>query len=78
VNLVGARSQLDEAQAEYTNAALVLNETQAQYKYGVTTLPLLLNAQVGLTTALSDQVTAVYNLREAEQTYLFSIGANTP
>jgi len=78
VNLVGARAQLDSAQAEYANAVLVLNETQAQYKYGVTTLPLLLNAQVGLTTALSDQVTAVYNLREAEQTYLYSIGANTP
>jgi outer membrane protein len=78
VNLVGARSQVDEAQAEYTKAVQVLNATQAQYRYGVTTLPLLLNAQVGLTTALSDQVTAVYNLRQAEQTYLFAVGANTP
>ncbi len=78
VNLVGARAQLDEVQAEYAKALEVLNATQAQYKYGVTTLPLLLNAQVGLTTALSDQVTAVYNLRQAEQTYLYSVGANTP
>jgi outer membrane protein TolC len=55
-----------------------LNATQAQYRFGVTTLPLLLNAQVGLTTALSDQVTAVYALRQAEQAYLYAIGANTP
>jgi len=78
VNLVAARAQLDQAQAEYTKAVDVLSATQAQYRYGVTTLPLLLNAQVGLTTALSDQVTAVYSLRQAEQAYLYAIGANTP
>jgi len=78
VNLVAARAQLDEVQAEYAKALDVLNATQAQYRFGVTTLPLLLNAQVGLTTALSDQVTAVYALRQAEQTYLYAIGANTP
>jgi outer membrane protein len=78
VNLVAARAQLDEAQAEYAKAVDVLSATQAQYRYGVTTLPLLLNAQVGLTTALSDQVTAVYALRQAEQAYLYAIGANTP
>jgi len=78
VNLVAARAQLDQVQAEYAKALDVLNATQAQYRYGVTTLPLLLNAQVGLTTALSDQVTAVYTLRQAEQAYLYAIGANTP
>ena len=37
-----------------------------------------LNAQVGLTQALTDQVTAVYALRQAEQAYLYAVGANTP
>jgi outer membrane protein len=78
VNLVAARAQLDQAQAEYAKANDVVHATQAQYRYGVTTLPLLLNAQVGLTTALVDQVTAVYGLRQAEQAYLYAIGANTP
>ena len=78
INLVAARAQLDQAQAEYAKAIDVLHSTQAQYRFGVTTLPLLLNAQVGLTQALTDQVTAVYALRQAEQSYLYAIGANTP
>jgi outer membrane protein len=78
VNLVAARSQLDEAQAEIQKANEVLRATQAEYRAGVTTLPLLLNAQVGITQALVDQVSAVYSLRQAEQTYLYAVGANTP
>ncbi len=78
VNLVAARAQVDQAQAEYAKAIDVLHATQAQYRFGVTTLPLLLNAQVGLTQALTDQVSAVYALRQAEQSYLYAIGANTP
>jgi len=78
VNLVAARSQLDEVQAEVLKANEVLRSTQAQYRAGVTTLPLLLNAQVGITQALVDQVSAVYSLRQAEQTYLYTVGANTP
>jgi outer membrane protein TolC len=54
----------------------VLRATQAQYRAGVTTLPLLLNAQIGLTTALTDEVTAVYAVRQAEQALLFAEGAN--
>ncbi|MGB8204850.1 MAG: TolC family protein, partial [Candidatus Baltobacteraceae bacterium] len=75
-NLVSARSQLDQTQAEYNEAITVLQSTQAQYKAGVTTLPLLLNSETGLTQALTDQVTAVYNLRQAEQGYLYAVGAN--
>ena len=78
INLVSARAQLDEVQAEVAKANEVLRATQAQYRAGVTTLPLLLNAQVGITQALVDQVSAVYSLRQAEQTYLYQIGANTP
>ena len=75
-NLVSARAALDQTQQEYATAVTNVQSTQAQYRAGVTTLPLLLNAQVQLTTALTDQVTAVYALREAEQSYLYSVGAN--
>jgi outer membrane protein TolC len=61
---------------ELAEAQTVLASTQAQFKAGVTTLPLLLNAQVGLTQALTDQSTAVYTLREAEQAFLYAEGAN--
>ena len=55
VNLVvGAARRSTQTQAELANAREVLQATQAQYAAGVTTLPLLLNAQVGLTQALVD------------------------
>jgi outer membrane protein len=76
VGLVSARSALTSADVELYQAQVVLKSTQAQYRAGVTTLPLLLNAQVGLTTALTDQTTAVYTLREAEQSFLYAEGAN--
>jgi len=76
VALVSASAALDQANAELSKAQDVLRSTQAQYKAGVTTLPLLLNAQVGLTQALTDQSTAVYTLRQAEQAFLFAEGAN--
>jgi outer membrane protein TolC len=75
-NLVSARAALDQTQQEYATAVVNLQSTQAQYRAGVTTLPLLLNAQVQLTQALTDQVTAVYTLRQAEQTYLYQEGSN--
>ncbi len=76
VNLVAAYAALDQTNAELTKAQDVLRATQAQYRAGVTTLPLLLNAQVGITQALTDEVTAVYTVRQAEQTLLFAEGAN--
>jgi outer membrane protein TolC len=75
-NVVAARAALDETQQEYATAIVNVQSTQAQYRAGVTTLPLLLNAQVQLTQALTDQVTAVYTLRENEQAYLYAVGAN--
>jgi outer membrane protein len=76
IGLVSARAALDQSQAEYDKAIQVLQATQAQYAAGVTTLPLLLNAQVGLTQALSDRVTTVYGVRTAEQTLLYALGSN--
>lgn len=78
VNLVSASAVSTQTQAELANARSVLQATQAQYAAGVTTLPLLLNAQVGLTQALVDQVNAVYALRQAEAAFLYAEGANAP
>jgi outer membrane protein TolC len=76
VGLVSARAALDQSQAEYDKAVEVLQATQAQYAAGVTTLPLLLNAQVGLTQALTDRVTSIYNLRTAEQALIYALGSS--
>jgi len=73
-NLVSAKAALDQTSIELNTAELVLRATQAQYRAGVTTLPLLLNAQVQLTQALTDRVTSIYNLRLAEQQYLYASG----
>jgi outer membrane protein len=78
VNLVSANATFTQTQAELANAREVLQATQAQYAAGVTTLPLLLNAEVGLTQALVDQVNAVYALRQAEAAFLYAEGANAP
>ena len=75
-NLVAARAALDEPQVAYSTALINLRTTDAQYRAGVTKLPLLLNAEVGLTQALTSQVTAVYTLRQTEQTYLYNVGSN--
>ena len=72
--LISARSALDATQAEYNEAITVYRATNAQYRAGVTTLPLLLNAQTQLTTALTDQVNAIYTLRQAEQAFLYATG----
>jgi outer membrane protein len=74
-NLVSAKAALDQTSVELNTAEQVLRSTQAQYRAGVTTLPLLLNAGVQLTQALIDRVTSIYNLRLAEQQYLYATGA---
>ena len=76
VGLISAQAAVGQAQAELSKASEILRATQAQYRAGVTTLPLLLNAQVGLTQAETDELNAVYALRQAEQTYLFALGEN--
>jgi outer membrane protein TolC len=73
-NLVSARAALDQTRIELLQAQVVLQSTQAQYKAGVTTLPLLLNASVGVAQALTDRVNAIYSLRGAEQSLLYATG----
>ncbi|MBV9270444.1 MAG: TolC family protein [Candidatus Eremiobacteraeota bacterium] len=74
VNLVSSQAALQESDAELSKALQVLQSTQAQYRAGVTTLPLLLNAQVGLTQAQTDRLNALYTLRQAQQAYRFALG----
>ncbi|MBV9439591.1 MAG: TolC family protein, partial [Candidatus Eremiobacteraeota bacterium] len=76
LNLIAAYAALTQTNAELSKAQENLRSTQAQYRAGVTTLPLLLNAQVGLTQALTDEVTAAYAVRQAEQSLLYAEGAN--
>jgi len=69
-----AEAGLIAADAEYSQAKTVLDVTNAQYRAGVTTLPLLLNAQVGLAKAEGDQVNALYTYKTAWQQLLLSEG----
>ena len=74
INLVSAQAALVQAQAELAQAQSAVRATQAQYRAGVTTLPLLLNAEVSLTQAQTDRLNAIYALRQAEQAYLYALG----
>jgi len=74
LGLSTAQSGLSAATAELSQARTVLDVTNAQYKAGVTTLPLLLNAQVGLTKAETDYVVAVYAYKIAQQQLKFAEG----
>jgi outer membrane protein len=74
LNLETATASVTAANAELANARTVLDVTNAQYKSGVTTLPLLLNAQVGLTTAQTDQISALYAFKIAQQALLLAEG----
>jgi outer membrane protein len=69
-----AEAGVNAADAEYAQAKTVLDVTNAQYKAGVTTLPLLLNAQVALAKAEGDQVNALYAYKTAWQQLLLSEG----
>lgn len=69
-----AEAGLVAADAEYAQARTVLDVTNAQYRAGVTTLPLLLNAQVGLTKAEGDRVNAIYTYKTNWQQLLLAEG----
>jgi outer membrane protein len=69
-----ALQQVAAAKIELNQAQTVLDVTNAQYRAGVTTLPLLLNAQVGLTKANGDWVNALFAAYTAEQNLYFAEG----
>jgi outer membrane protein len=76
-NLVSAQEALRASAVTLREATVILHSTQAQYRAGVTTLPQLLNAQVGLSQALVSQVSTAYALRQAEQAYFYAIGEDS-
>ena len=69
-----AVQQVNASKVELDQAQVVLNVTNAQYKAGVTTLILLLNAQVQLTKARSDYVNALFGAYTAQQNLFFAEG----
>jgi len=73
-----ADSSLNAAKVALDQARVVLDVTNAQYKAGVTTLPLLLNAQSQLTTAQSNYVQALYTFKIAQQELLYAEGTIGP
>ncbi|HXN09301.1 MAG TPA: TolC family protein [Candidatus Acidoferrales bacterium] len=78
LQLVTAASSLNAALVAQDQARVLLNVTNAQYKSGVTTLPLLLNAQTQLTTAQSNYVQALYAYKVAQQNLLYAEGTIAP
>jgi outer membrane protein len=78
LGLQTAGSSLNAAKVALDQARVVLNVTNAQYKAGVTTLPLLLNAQSQLTTAQSNYVQALYSYKVAQQNLLYAEGTLGP
>ncbi len=78
LQLATADSSLNAAKVALDQARVVLNVTNAQYKAGVTTLPLLLNAQSQLTTAQSNYVQALYAYKIAQQNLLYAEGTIAP
>jgi outer membrane protein len=73
-----AQSSYKTAQVALDQARVLLDVTNAQYKAGVTTLILLLNAQSQLTTAQSNYVQAVYGYKIAQQNLLYAEGTIAP
>jgi len=71
-------SSLNAAKVAQDQARVLLDVTNAQYKAGVTTLPLLLNAQTQLTTAQSQYVQALYVYKFAQQNLLYAEGTIAP
>ena len=78
LQLVTSASSLNAAKVAQDQARVLLNVTNAQYKAGVTTLPLLLNAQTQLTTAQSNYVQALYAYKVAQQNLLYAEGTLAP
>jgi outer membrane protein len=72
--LAGARAARDDAEAELRQGKQLLADTEELYRAGRAQILQLINAQTTLAQAESDRLSAIYALRQAEQTYLFALG----
>jgi outer membrane protein len=77
VGVISDQAAVAQTQAALASAQESLRATQAQYRAGVTNLFSLLQAQTNLTSAQTDELNAVYTLRQAEQTYIFALGESS-
>jgi outer membrane protein len=75
-NLISARALLVQTLAGLAAARVSLDATQAQYRVGATTIINVVTAEANLTTAQSDQITALYGVQTAQQNYLFATGTS--
>ncbi|HTU71276.1 MAG TPA: TolC family protein [Candidatus Baltobacteraceae bacterium] len=75
-NLISARANLVQAQAEVTSATVSLQATQAQYKVGASTITAIVTAEANLATAQTAYVAALYGERQAEALYSYDLGAS--
>ena len=75
-NLISARAQLVQAQAEVTSSTVSLQATQAQYRVGASTITAIVTAEANLATAQHDYVAALYGERLAEQQYQLALGVS--
>jgi outer membrane protein len=75
-NLISARANLVQAQAEVASSTVSLQATQAQYRVGASTITAIVTAEANLATAQTAYVQALYGERLAEQQYEFALGAS--
>ncbi|HTV93605.1 MAG TPA: TolC family protein [Verrucomicrobiae bacterium] len=75
-NLISARANLVQAEAEVTSATVSLQATQAQYKVGASTITAIVTAEANLATAQTAYVAALYGERLAEAQYSYVLGAS--
>jgi outer membrane protein len=75
-NLISARANLVQAEAEVTSATVSLQATQAQYKVGASTITAIVTAEANLATAQTAYVAALYGERQAEAQYAYVLGAS--
>ncbi len=77
VGVISDQAAVTQTVVATSSAQESLRATQAQYKAGVTNLFSLLQAQTNLTSAETNELTAIFNLRIAEQTYVFALGESS-
>jgi outer membrane protein len=74
--LIAAQALLRQDDISVDLARRVLSGREIQYRAGKPVLELFLNAQASYAAAQNAQLSALYALRQAEQTYLYALGEN--
>ncbi|HVS45645.1 MAG TPA: TolC family protein, partial [Verrucomicrobiae bacterium] len=75
--LISAEALLVQANLELSSAQVALNAARAKYKVGAATIIDLVTAEANLSQAQTDEITAVYNVQTALQTYNYAVGLST-